>query len=767
MDRRMICLSSLLLAALMLNQAWAATPADAAWPKQAPGHGADGVPFVDNRVCQPCHAQAFEDWRGSHHDQAMQPATEATVLGDFRNTEFTHQGITSRFFTQEGKFFVHTEGADGQMADFEVQYTFGVDPLQQYLIAFPGGRLQSLSIAWDVQQQRWFHLYPDANIKPGDPLHWTGLYQNWNIMCAECHSTNLRKQYNPATQTYRTTWSEVNVSCQACHGPGGRHVDWANRDATKPDGQGKPIHSQPKGLVVDFAKLDGPGQVAQCARCHSRRHRVSVNDQHGRSLLDDFVPESLEPNLYHADGQILGEVYVYGSYVQSKMYHAGVRCTDCHQPHTLKLRAEGNAMCVQCHQSQPDKRFPTLAAKTYDTPEHHFHPTGSSGAQCVNCHMPAKTYMRIDPRRDHSFRVPRPDLSVKLGTPNACTGCHLGKSARWAADTIVKWYGAKRAPHFAETVALGRAGQPEAVPGLTQLAASTAQPAIVRGTALELLRQYGSAGLQPITAAIQDGDPMVRTAAVGGLEALPPQTRLNTAGPALRDPVRAVRSEAARVLASVPAQAFSAQQRQDFKAALQEFTDAQMATADTPSAHLNLARLQNQQGRPELAEQSYLTALRLDPAFLPARFNLANFYNRAGRNADAERILREALEMAPEEGELHYSLGLLLAEMQRLEEAAVSLGEAAQRLPTRARVRYNHGLALQHLGRRSEAETALRGAHQVAPRDASILEAVIIFYVQGRQWDQAETYAKRLVRLHPHAPGPQRMLQQIRQRKYR
>ena len=768
MRRATVCLIYYLWAAILIpQQGWSATSADTSWPKRVLGHGANGVPFVDNRVCQPCHAQAFEDWRGSHHDQAMQAATEATVLGDFRNAQFTHQGRTSRFFTREGKFFVHTEGPDGQMADFEVQYTFGVDPLQQYLIPLPGGRLQSLSIAWDVHKQRWFHLYPDEHIKPGDPLHWTGLYQTWNSMCAECHSTDLNKQYDPQSQTYQTTWSEVNVSCQACHGPGGRHVDWANRETIKPDDLGQANASQPTGLVVDFAKLDGPEQVAQCARCHSRRRQVSANDQHGRSWFDDFEPETLRAGLYHADGQILDEVYVYGSYVQSKMYRAGVRCTDCHQPHTLKLRAEGNALCVQCHQSQPDKRFTTLAAKVYDTPDHHFHPMGSIGAQCVNCHMPATTYMRIDPRRDHSIRVPRPDLSVKLGTPDACTGCHLGKSPAWAADTIDTWYGTQRAPHFAETLALGRAGQPETLSQLAPLAANTAQPAIVRATALELLRQYGAAGLQPIIAALHDDDPMVRIAAVGGLDDLPPQARLSVIAPALRDPLRAVRSEAARALASVPAQSFTAQQQQDFKTAVQEFTEAQIAMSDTPAAHMNLALLQDRQGQAALAEDAYLTALHLDPAFLPAHVNLANFYNRLGRHVDAERVLRQALSTAPEEGELHYSLGLLLAEMQRLEEAEASLGKAARLLPARARVRYNHGLALQHLGRRPEAETALRSAHELAPTDTSILQAVIIFYAQGQQWDQAERFAEQLVRLHPQAPGPQQMLQQIQQQKNR
>ncbi|MCZ6873324.1 MAG: cytochrome c3 family protein, partial [bacterium] len=330
----------------------AKTPASMMRPKQVVGHGADGVAFVDNRVCQQCHPQPFQAWLGSHHQQSMQAANAKTVLGDFHNVSFTHQGVTSRFFTKDGKFLVHTEGVDGQMADFDIQYTFGVAPLQQYLIALPGGRLQSLSIAWDVTKQRWFHLYPNEKVKPGDALHWTGLYQTWNVMCAECHSTNLQKNYDPKTATYQTTWSAVNVSCQACHGPAGRHVEWAQGQKDQPL---QPYRDN--GLLVDFTKLTAQGQVETCARCHARRHRVSVNDRHGRPLLDDFVPEGLREGLYHADGQVLDEVYVYGSYLQSKMYHAGVRCTDCHQPHRLKLRATGNALCVQCHQAQPDTRF--------------------------------------------------------------------------------------------------------------------------------------------------------------------------------------------------------------------------------------------------------------------------------------------------------------------------------------------------------------------------------------------------------------------------
>ncbi|HEY3186987.1 MAG TPA: cytochrome c3 family protein, partial [Solirubrobacteraceae bacterium] len=374
----------------------------------------------------------------------MAAATEASVRGDFDGTEFARDGVMSRFLRRDGKFVVQTDGADGKITDFPVAYTFGVAPLQQYLIEQPGGRLQGLTIAWDTERRRWFHLYPDEKTPPGDVLHWTGRYQGWNAMCASCHSTNLEKHYDARADRYATTWSEINVSCQSCHGPGERHAA-----AARPGGDG----------LVDVK----PREIEVCAPCHARRAELRAAPVPGEPLYDDYLPALLTTDLYHADGQQLGEVYEYGSYRQSRMYQAGVRCTDCHDPHRLTLVADGNALCVRCHQGAPDtQRFPGLRAKSYDSPEHHFHAAGSPGALCVNCHMPARTYMVIDARRDHSIRIPRPDLTVKIGTPNACSGCHSDRTPAWATDAIARRYGPDRAPHYGEALAAGRAGRPGA-----------------------------------------------------------------------------------------------------------------------------------------------------------------------------------------------------------------------------------------------------------------------------------------------------------------
>ena len=776
-------LIAFLAACAALPAACAVWPGDGgARPRRDLGSGEGGIMYVDDATCADCHAPEHEAWSGSHHDLAMQEATAENVLGDFDGATFTHFGVTSRFFTRDGRFFVNTEGPDGRLADFELAYTFGVEPLQQYLAPFPGGYLQSLTIAWNTERNEWIHLYPDEPIPPDDPLHWTGRYQRWNVMCAECHSTHLRPNYDLESDTYRTTWAALDVGCQACHGPGAAHVDWAH--AAPREGSStateSPVSAGSRrpaartsvpgpgdtGLVTELT-AGAAAEVRACAGCHSRRQRLVEADRHARPFLDDFLPATLDEGLYYPDGQIQDEVYVWGSFVQSRMHAAGVRCSDCHDPHRLGLRADGDAVCLQCHRETTVERFPSLAPGRYDTPDHHFHPPDSAGARCVSCHMPARTYMQVDPRRDHGFRIPRPDLSASLGTPNACTGCHDEQPAAWAAARAAAWWGAPAGVHFAAAFAAARAGAREAEAPLLAVAGDGGLPAIVRATAVEALRGYGPEALRAIEAATADADPLVRASAAGGLDRLPPPRRAAVVAPLLDDPIRAVRVEAARALAGVPRSLLTAARWTAFEAARAELVDAQMAAADQPAAHLNLGVLAANENRLSDAEAAYRTALRLDPFFLPARFNLATLLNRLGRNAEAETVLRDGIDRVPDDGELHYSLGLLLAEEQRLDEAAESLGRAAALIPDRVRVAYNNGLALETLGRLAAAETAFLEAHRRDARDADVLLALARILLRQGELERAADYARQLIAVDPGSPAAQRMANEIQLRRLR
>lgn len=716
-----------------------------------------GATFVGSRVCADCHETELERWRGSYHDLAMTEATEQTVLGDFDDAEFTANGLMSRFFRRDGQFMVRTDGPDGELHDYPVQYTFGWWPLQQYLIPFPGGRLQSLGIAWDSRAkeeggQRWFHLYPDDSPTPGSPLHWTGRDQNWNYQCAECHSTNLQKGYDLATDSFSTTWSEIDVACEACHGPASRHVAQARQAA-----QSKaPSWDATKGLVVDLADRDGGRwiidqetklprrsvprkhhtQIDICARCHARRGQISDHYVYGRPLGDSHRLALLEEGLYYPDGQILGEVYVYGSFLQSRMHAQGVTCTDCHDPHSLKLKADRDLVCAQCH--MPSR---------YQTPAHHHHASGSTGASCTACHMPQRNYMVIDARADHSLRIPRPDLTLETGSPNACNACHGDKTTDWALKAFEQWYGqaATQRPHYGQALYAGRKGAPGAGHKLIALAADETQPGIARATALELLHQYPDPTyMLTVRRLLEDKDPLVRAAAVRYLDTTDPQTLMALGFPLLEDPILAVRLEAARTLAPLAAMPLPDGEKARLDKALDAYRASQLVNAERPESHLNIGLVEAAAQRPEAAEKAYRTAIRLDPQFGPAYVNLADLYRGLGRDRDGEAVLRQGLAELPKDASLHFALGLLQVREKDMRGAVASLARASQLAPESAHYAYVYALAVQGAGDMDKALSILKDTLARHPSDREVLVALVMLNRQKGDQQAAGDYAARL-----------------------
>jgi len=714
---------------------------DAALPSAA------GSRFVGREKCRSCHEQAMEAWTGSDHDLAMDQANDQTVLGDFDDATFEHHGMTSRFFRRGDGYFVHTEGSDGEMQDFEIEYVFGFEPLQQYLIRFPGGRLQALSIAWDTERNEWFHLYPDEKIPSDDWLHWTRAAQNWNGMCAECHSTNLRKGYDADTDSFDTTWSEIDVSCEACHGPGSAHLVWAEiPPMARPD-------LENYGLVIPTSNITSRQQVELCAPCHSRRTELGDYDHTRVALLDNQIPALLREGLYHPDGQILDEVYVWGSFVQSKMYHNDVRCGDCHDVHSTKLRYEKNDLCLQCHR-----------ADAYDVYDHHFHKKihegkPSDGALCTKCHMPEQRYMVVDWRADHSLRIPRPDLSQELGTPNACTqgGCHDDKPLQWSVDAYQKWYGIARRPHYGEVLADGREGKPEARDELIRLANDPLFPTIVRASALSSLAQYpGDATTTALRAALLDDEDLLRHTAAQSLVVADPAERVSLLAPLLFDPVMAVRHAAISLLAGTPDDLFKPYQLEAYREVFDEYVETMEYSLDFAFAGLNLGNLYSRIGDNDRAEFYYRRAIAVDDLFAPAKANLAVLLSGKGELAEAERLLTEVVEAYPDNFDTAYMLALLLVELERPEEGLVYLESAANGMPRNSRAWYNLGLLRQSLGRDAEARLALAAALELEPGHPDYLYALADFYVKRGRFEEALPIAKRFAAALPGSDvGPQ------------
>lgn len=724
--------------------------------------------FVGTETCIGCHESQGAAWHPSQHAHAMAHATDETVFGDFGGTTFDYYGTTSRFFKKDGKFYVETDGPNGKLDTFEVKYTFGLEPLQQYLIAFADGRVQALTIAWDSRTkeeggQRWFHLYADEKIGHDDPLHWTKLNQNWNFMCAECHSTGVAKNYDPKTDSFHTTWKEISVGCEACHGRGSAHVAWA--ESWSPFG----TDDAAMGLLARFDERSGVTwerdaetkqpqrsakpqrlrkEVEMCGRCHARRGLISEAFAPGRPLSDTHQVSLISRGLYQPDGQMLDEVYNYGSFKQSKMFTAGVTCGDCHDPHSAQLRAKGDQVCLQCH------------AGSYAQASHTHH-EGADAPSCVACHMPAQKFMVIDERHDHAFHVPRPDLSETLGVDNACTDCHTGKSAGWAAAAIEEWYGPERKGFqtFGAAFHAAWSGAPDAAARLAAVAGDKDTPAFVRASALEELVTHPSRQTASVVRdGLADPDPLVRLAALDHLETAPPAQLWPLISPLLGDSVRGFRIKAASLLAGVPSQDLSPADRARLAKAEKEFVAAQTLNADRPESQSLLARYHARKGEAAKAEAAYKQALRLSSHFTPAAINLADLYRALGRDDEGMAVLREALEASPNDGGLHHALGLTLVRLKQPEAAVEELEMAAELEPDRARYAYVYAVGLESIGKRAEAVAVLEDNLKRHPGDRETLLALVNFSRANGDPAAALRYAETLAEIEPDNQDLKRLI---------
>jgi tetratricopeptide (TPR) repeat protein len=727
--------------------------------------------FTGRESCKECHQKQYDLFQGSDHDMAMDTANDITVLGNFNDVTFEQGGISSRFFRRGDKFFVTTEGPGGELNDYEIKYVFGIRPLQQYLIEFPGGRFQMLPFCWDTRTaenggQKWFHIYGNERISPDDILFWTHIAQNWNYMCSECHSTNVRKQFDSELKTYNTVWNEIDVSCEACHGPCSVHIEWARNL----EQGGSPDAYSNMGLAIrlkdndnatwifdketGIAKRSVPRKsgvlVQMCARCHSRRSVATEDYKYGKHLLETHWPSLLEEGLYYPDGQILDEVYEYASFLQSKMYQAGVNCKDCHEPHSGKVYILSNALCYRCHLSEK-----------YGSRNHHFHDPSQNGSSCFECHMPERTYMVIDPRRDHSIRVPRPDLSDKLKTPNSCIKCHPDKSNPWAADYLKKWYGPveKGKKHYGETFWAGRLGYPEALPELIHLASDSSLAPMIRASAIQLFQNYNDPSIsRALPGLLNDPDPLIRFASVNTLDIADENTLAEFVIPRLTDSVFQIRVLSARLLTTISSQYFTRTTQRLQDKALKEYIQTQMINADHPLAHMNLGVMYIYLGDYANAEASYKKALEIEPLMTTAYINLADLYRMLNREAEGEQVLRQALTIDPEMAAIHYSLGLLLVRTGKKQEAMEHLKYAAELEPENARFAYVYGVGLYSGENYNEALKFLESALQKNSYDRDILFALASYNQEQGNLTVARNYARKLVEYYPQDQNYRQLL---------
>ena len=688
--------------------------------------------FVGNEACRSCHQNEYTLWKQSDHFKAMQLPNDSTVVGNFNNTTFHADGVSSSFSKKDGKYIINTEGADGKNHDYEVKYTFGYFPLQQYLIETDAGKLQATRLSWDARQKKWFHQYAGQKIPAGDWLHWTGNAQNWNTMCAECHSTNLQKNYDINSDTYHTTFNEINVSCESCHGAGKHHITYIQSEGYK---QGNKVTHSYLEVGPRSSALE---HIQTCAPCHSVKTNISADKINSKDFLDNYIPAIPTTERFYADGQMRDEDYNYTNFQESKMFAHNVSCNSCHNPHSGKLVLTGNQVCLQCH------------APSFNTPAHTFHAETTTGSTCVGCHMPSLTYMGNDIRHDHSFRVPRPDLSVKYGTPNACNNCHKNKPAVWAEAAVNKWYGSKRKYHFAEDLIEGSLLHEGSEGHLLKLLSDTAVPAIIHATAANYLgnipTDHSTNGL---LACLKDGNAQVRYEALRSLENHPSSKWLQQALPLLNDKVRAVRITATLLIQTVGEGNVPQEYKSQLAQAKGEAENYVLHQADFAHGNILIGDYYHANNNLPQSERFYKRALQKDSLASLARLSLATVYSAENKNDEALKVLQLVVKMDDKNDDAWHSIGLLYVEMKQKDQAKAAFEKAVNLHSHNIRLYYNYGLLLQQEGNTAKAINIFQKGLAVQPNNESLLYALIFTYVNNKQASAAEGYAQRLFGLDP------------------
>ena len=720
--------------------------------------------FVGSDACGQCHQTEFSLWSGSHHQLAMSRATEQSVLGDFNNVKITFKDRVAHFFKSENLFFVTTDNAEGEAQTFEITDTFGVEPLQQYLVKFPRGRKQVLDIAWDSRDQSlggqtWFFIHsdhgkniinkektgnkspldhikaPQANLDSNDqdssePLHWTSSFYNWNSRCASCHTTGFEKKYDTTSDSYKSEYIEDKVGCESCHGKGKQHIQWAKGDTERiihhqgfnhsikdtgvwdvineisqsPLAINEPIRESKDSIQSTGTNnnhkdqntlyrapatkirtgLSAKSQVEACAGCHSRRLQLSEH-QAGKPFIDNYMPMLIEQPLYHNDGQIKDEVFVWGSFSQSKMFQAGVVCSNCHNAHSLQLKIQGNSLCTQCH-----------SPSVYDNTEHHQHLSSSSGAQCVNCHMPDTPYMNIDNRRDHSFKIPRPSISKQTGSPDACTQCHTQKTQEWATENITRLFGHNLKPHvYASVFSKSQTATHKQTNQLLHIANNSTLPNIIRASALTHIgANHSQSSVQALKVALKNESDLIRLGAVRSLNTLPINLRFDLLKANLSDPSKSVQVEMARQLAPLDLSQFNNTTVSKINRLYKSLVSAALYDADTPESQVTLANFYSAQKKTNQAISHYKKALLLEPYFENALLNLADVYRGIGKDSEALSLLKEATTHNSQSPHGHYALGLLYIRQKDLPHAIKNFQQVIKIAPNNLSYTYTYLLAL-------------------------------------------------------------------------
>ncbi len=740
------------------------SPESFALSDEKPTHAAYG----GSASCKECHEEAYELWAKSHHGLAERlpdPKLEEPAFEPAQT--FRHETQQTSLRRTNDVYEVVTAGLQNTQEVFQVERIIGNLPLRQMLVPFPGGRWQATEACWDPRSNEWFNVYGAEDRRPGEWGHWTGRGMNWNTMCATCHNTRLRKNYDATNDLFRTMMVERGVGCESCHGPMKNHNEWQYAN------KGKDLKDP------TIKKISRDQMLDTCAACHSRRGEITGDPKPGDSFFDHHLLSIVdESDLFYPDGQIRDEDYEVTAFLGSKMFHKGVRCVDCHDFHSAKVRLPGNIMCMSCH-GPGQTNAPVINPVThsqhkvfgfdtngvmldFDLGDYKPNTIKETGGECVNCHMPQTPYMQRHWRHDHGFTIPDPLLTKQFGIPNACNRCHQDKSVDWSLEYVEKWYGEKMNRPYrqrAQTIARAKNGD-EAVREALVKMLQTDEQDYWRAVAANMLERWV-------------GEPHIAAALVnklGDTNALVRQNiiqTLATLGETITPEIRAALEErlpnASRNVRVVAAQVLAPTLKLSSLAA-SELLHMLNHNADQPAGQMQLGAFALARGDTTTALRYFQTAAKWDPYSPGIRHETAIVLSQLGRPREALTELQEAVRLAPRDAEFRFKLALAWNELGDSAKALVELEAAVKLDPRHARAGYNLGLARHATGNPSGAIQALLTAEAAAPQDPRIPYARATIHAQLGQLNEARQAARRAVELNPRFTEANALLQQLQAR---
>jgi tetratricopeptide (TPR) repeat protein len=704
--------------------------------------------YAGSSSCLECHQAAYTGWMDSNHGLAEREYRKDLDEKAFSPKQTLRHGKdeSETFLDAQGVATILTRGLGNQRRAYPVVRIIGNNPLRQFLVPAPGNRLQTCDVSYDPHKNELFDVYGEEERNPGDWGAWTGQGMNWNAMCAACHNTRLRKNYDPQTNSYHTKMAEMSVGCESCHGPMKDHVQWHKN----------PPPGVAKGAKDPTIKRQTRDQMLEtCAACHARRSEISGDLVPGESFYDHFSLTVTDgSDTYHPDGQVRDENYEFASFLSSRMGHVGIRCVDCHEPHTGKRLIPGNLLCMRCHGGGTEP-----PATVIDPLTHGRHKEGSAGNDCTSCHMPITNYMQRHPRHDHGFTIPDPLLTKEFGTPNACNRCHTDKDADWSIQHTNAWYGEKMnrpTRTRAMLVARARRGEASARDGLIGML-DTEPIAAWKATACHLLERWSLTpeASKALVSQFADPSPLVREAAVRSLvhpSRQKDESVRKAIQPLLDDPARSVRVAAAWALVDTL----------DLKSkAGRELVHMLDLNSDQPTGRMQLSQFAFHRGDSASAIRQIRKAIEWDPNSPPFHHDLAILLSSTGDVPGAIHAIREAIRLAPDDSEYHYKLALALNETGDLPGAAASLGKTVALDPGHARAWYNLGLARNAMDQPQQAITALANGEKADPSDAAIPYARATIHARLGQRDAALQAAGRALQIRPDFPEALQLLRAL------